>query len=103
MHVKNSAMMNGLYAKAEAYRANLKYRGKGEISFYVLRYPAKKGIKLKGGNRIVKKLTLDSKDWTYAKFDFAKVGDPKVERQVIGLWVKGSIDFDEVYVSPLQK
>ncbi|MBO5761326.1 MAG: DUF4838 domain-containing protein [Lentisphaeria bacterium] len=104
IHLKNSAMMNGLYARGEKYRVNLKYRGKGSATFYVLRYPAKKGIKLKNpGSKIVHKIQADTKDWTYAKFDFAQPGEAEKERQVFGIWVNGEVDFDEVYLAPVKK
>ena len=103
IHLKNSAMMNGLYARGEKYRVNLKYRGKGSATFYVLRYPAKKGIKLKNpGSKIVHKIQADTKDWTYAKFDFAQPGEAEKERQVFGIWVNGELDFDEVYLAPVR-
>ena len=104
VHLKNSAMMNDLVAKAENYRVNLKYRGKGTLVFYVLRYPAKKGIKLKNpGSKIVHKIQADTKDWTYAKFDFAQPGEAEKERQVFGIWVFGEFDFDEVFLAPVNK
>ena len=97
-------MMNDLVAKAENYRVNLKYRGKGTLVFYVLRYPAKKGIKLKNpGSKIVHKIQADTKDWTYAKFDFAQPGEAEKERQVFGIWVFGEFDFDEVFLAPVNK
>ncbi len=104
VHLKNSAMMNGLSAKAENYRVNLKYRGNGSATFYVLRYPGKKGVKITGGSKIVHTLKKgDVKDWTYLKFDFPKAGDPKVERQVFGVWVHGELEFDELYLAPVSK
>ena len=102
IHLKNSAMMNGLYARGEKYRVNLKYRGRGNVIFYVLRYPVKKGIKLTGGSRIVHTLKADAKDWTHLKFDVPKVGEQEKERQVFGIWVNGEVDFDEVYLAPVR-
>ena len=100
VHVKNSAMMNDLVSKAENYRVNFRYRGKGDLVFLVLRY------RKKGGNlptKTVYRLKADTDKWTYGKFDFPKAGEPKEERQVFGIWVYGEADFDEVYLAPVNK
>ena len=97
MRVNGGVLTNDIGAKAPRYRLNYKFRGKGQVLFYIYRYD-KKNKNLP--SKLLFTLEGEHPEWEFGKFEFDCPGGQD-ERQVFSLMINGEYDFDDVFLSPI--
>ena len=102
VHGKNCRIYNNIGSRAKKFTVHFRYKGKGDLWFYVYRYDGRKGSPRP--SKIANILeNVDAADWTSGKFEFDNPAEDDTERQVLAVHLNGDFFIDEIYLAPVSK